>query len=93
MVEEVVHVAAEGFVVAVDGGPGGWWSAAAGDADTGEDGGDDVIAQGEDGDDGSGRLGVDVVAAAAARFVDEVVAAEFAEVVGGLAERCRRCCR
>jgi hypothetical protein len=33
-----------GFVVAVDGGPGGWWSAAAGYANSGDDRGDDVIA-------------------------------------------------
>jgi hypothetical protein len=38
VVEEVGHVGAEGLVVAVYDGPGGWWSAAAGDSDTGDDG-------------------------------------------------------
>lgn len=43
------HVAAEGFVVAIDGGPvgGGDGPSLAGNADAGEYGGDYVIAQGE----------------------------------------------
>ena len=44
MVEEVGHVGAEGLVVVVYDGPGGWWSAAAGDSDTGDDGADDMVA-------------------------------------------------
>ena len=70
MVGEVGHVAAEGFVVAVDDGPGGWWAAAAGDGNR-DDGGDDVLPQGEKRGDGAGRLGWDVVAAAAPDFPDE----------------------
>jgi hypothetical protein len=44
VVEEVDHVAAEGVVVAVDGGPGSSWSAAAGHANSGDDGGGDLVA-------------------------------------------------
>ena len=44
-----------------------------------------MFAKGEQGGDGAGGVGRDVVAAAAYGFVDEVVAAEFAQVVGGLA--------
>ena len=44
-----------------------------------------MVAQGEQGGDGAGRLGRDVVAAAPSGFADEFVAAELAQVVGGLA--------
>ena len=61
--EEVLHADAEGLVVAVDGGPVGGFAAAAGAADAGEDGGDDLVAEGEEGRDSAGRLGRDVLAA------------------------------
>lgn len=48
VVEELVHADAELFVVAVDGCPVRWLAAATGAAHPGEDGGDDVVAQGDE---------------------------------------------
>jgi hypothetical protein len=68
---------------------GRWWSrfgsaAHAGAADPGQDRGDDVVAQGQQGGDGAGGVWRDVVAAGPAGFGDELLAAEFTQVVGGL---------
>src|SRR5260221_5337778 len=64
--EERLHADAEGLVVAVDGGPVRWHASAARAAHAREDGGDDLVAEGEQGGDGAGRLGRGVVAAGAA---------------------------
>ena len=78
VVEQGLHVAAEGFVVAVDGGPVLGWAALSGCSDPGDEGGDDFVAEGEQRGDGArGDLG-NVVAAGAAGFEDELFAAEFA---------------
>src|SRR5207302_4349638 len=77
---------AEGLIVAVDGGPVGGRPAAPRDAHAAHDGGDDPFAQGEGGGDGACGLGWDVVAAVASGLGDKGVAAEFAQVVGGLAD-------
>jgi hypothetical protein len=45
------------IVVAVDGGPGGGFAAAAGAADAGEDGADALVAQREQGGDDPGWRG------------------------------------
>jgi hypothetical protein len=65
-VEEGLHADAEGFVVAVDAGPVCRFASAAGAADACEDGGDDLVTQREQGGDGAGCLGRDVVAAGVA---------------------------
>ena len=54
VLEEGLHADAEGFVVAVDGGPGGGFAALAGAADAGQDRGDDLVAEGQHGGDGTG---------------------------------------
>jgi hypothetical protein len=53
VVEEGLHADAEGFVVAVDDGPVRGFASAAGAADAGEDRGDDLVAEGEQGSDGA----------------------------------------
>ena len=50
----------------------------------GQDRGDDLVAQGEQGGDGARGDGWDVVAAGATGSVDELFAAEFAQIVGRL---------
>jgi phage terminase large subunit-like protein len=77
VVEEGLHADAEGLVVAVDGCAGGGFAAAAGAADAGQDGRDDVIAEGEQAGDSAGRAGRDVVAAGAAGLDGEVLATQF----------------
>lgn len=57
--DEGLHVDAEGFVVAVDEGPGGGFASQAWAADTGQDGCDDLLTQGQEGGDGAGGLGRD----------------------------------
>jgi len=52
--------------------------------DAGENGGDDLVPEGEQRRDGAGGLPGDVVAAGPAGFDDEAFAAQFAQVVGGL---------
>ena len=52
--EEGLHGDAEGFVVAVDGSPGGGLASDPGAADAGEDRCDDLVAEGEQGGDGAG---------------------------------------
>jgi hypothetical protein len=47
--EKRLHVKAQLLVVAVDGGPGAGLAAASGGADAGEDGGDDVLAEDQEG--------------------------------------------
>ncbi len=80
------HADAEGFVVTVDLGPAGGFASHPQAADAG-DGGDNLVAQDEQGGDGAGGLGWGFIASGAARFDDEVFAAEFAQVVRGLAWR------
>jgi hypothetical protein len=53
--EQGVHVAAEGFVVAVDTGPGRGWASASRNPDAGEDGADDLVTKGEQAGNGAGR--------------------------------------
>ena len=58
----------------------------AGAACAGEDGGDDLVAQGEQGGDGARGLRRDVVAAGAAGQGDELFAAQYTQVVGRVAD-------
>ena len=62
-------------------------ASAAGAVDAGEDRGDDLVAEDEQGGDGSGLLGRDVVAAGSGGFDGESLAAELAQVIGGLPDR------
>jgi hypothetical protein len=82
--EQGLHADAEVLVVAVDGGPVFGLAAHAGAADPGQDRRDDVVAEGEQRGDGPGGVCRDVVAAGPAGFADELLAAELAQVVGGL---------
>ena len=84
MVEQRLHADAQSLVVAVDAGPVSRLAAPAGAADAGQDRGDDVVAEGEQGGDGSGSLRRDVVTAGSAGFVREALPAQFPEVIGGL---------
>ena len=84
MLEQGLHAGTQGLVVTVDGGPDLGLAAHAGAADAGEDRGDNVVAEGEQRADGAGGVWRDVVAAGSAGFVDELLAAELAQVVGGL---------
>jgi hypothetical protein len=78
VLEERLHADAEIFIVPVDGGPGGGLaSLALGAADAGEDGGDDLVAQGEQGGDGARGQGRDVVAAGPPEFGDQAFAAQL----------------
>src|SRR4051794_37390302 len=79
VVEEFLHGDAELLVVAVDGGPVRRFAALAWAADTGEDGGDDLVAQGDEADQYAGGVGWDPVAVGASDLVDEVFGAEFAQ--------------
>ena len=80
-----MHIEAEGFVVAVDVGPGLGWAASSWCADSGDEGGDELAAGGQErGDVACGVAGY-VVAAGAAGFGDVLFAAQFAQVVGALA--------
>ena len=54
-------------------------------SDAGQDRGDDVVPEGEQGRYGPGGRAGQVVAAGARGFADELLAAEFAQVVSGLA--------
>src|SRR4051812_49494967 len=66
VVEQGLHVEAERFVVAVDGGPVLGWAASSWRSDPGDEGCDDVVAEGEQRGDGPrGTLG-NVVAAGSA---------------------------
>ena len=56
--EEGLHVDADLLVVAVDAGPGDGLASHPGAADAGEDGPDDVLAQGQQGGDGARVLRV-----------------------------------
>jgi len=86
VVEEGVHGDAEGFVVAVDGSPAGWFASEARAANAGQDGGDDLVAKDKDSGDGASRFGWYVIAPSVCGLGHEMVAAEFAQVVGGLAD-------
>ena len=79
-----MQVDPQGFVVAVDRGPGDRFASQTRAADTGDDGRDDLIPKGEQCGDGAGRIGWDVVAAGSPGFVDEVFPADLAQVVGGV---------
>ena len=81
---DVAAYDAQGLVVAVDGGPDLGLAAHARAADPGQDGRDNVIAECKQRGDGTGAVRRDMVAAGPARFIDEVLAAELAQVVGGL---------
>src|SRR6266571_1880781 len=86
VLEERLHADAEIFIVAVDGGPdGGFASSALGAADAGEDGGDDLITQGEQGSDGARGRARDVVAAGSPELGDQAFAAQLPQVISGLA--------
>ena len=60
--EEGLHADAEGLVVSVDGGPVCGFAAEPGAADTGQDGADDLVAEGEQAGDGAGGGWGDLVA-------------------------------
>src|SRR6266511_3235366 len=62
VIEEGLHPEAEGFVMLVGAGPGRGLAALFGDADTGQEGADDLVAQHQQGGDGAQRLGWGVVA-------------------------------
>ncbi|KMV15231.1 hypothetical protein ACT16_23020 [Mycobacterium heckeshornense] len=81
-----MHVDADSFVVTVDAGPVRGFASHLGATDPCEDGADDLIAQGEQGGDGARGQRRDVVAAGTAGLVDEPFAAEFTQVVAGLAD-------
>ena len=82
-----MHADAQGLVVTVDEGPVRGLARLAGAAHAGEDRGDDLVADGEQGGDGAGRRGGDVVAPGSAELDGEALAAELAQVVGALADR------
>jgi hypothetical protein len=67
-----LHVDADSFVVTVDAGPVRGFASHPWAADPGQDGGDDLVAQGEQGGDRARRGRADVVAAGSAGFGDEV---------------------
>jgi hypothetical protein len=73
-------------VVAVDGGPDAGFAAPAGASNAGEDGGDNLVAEGEQGSDGAGGGGWDVVSARAAGLADQPLAAQLPQVVRGLTD-------
>jgi len=79
-VEEGLHADAEGLVVAVHAGPDGGFAPEAGAADAGEDRADDLVADGEQGGDGAGRAGRDVVAPGLAGLDSKALAAELEQV-------------
>ena len=81
-----MHVDAESFVVTVDAGQVRGFASQAGAAHRGEDRGDDLVAQGEQGGDGARGQRWDSVAAGACGLVDELFAAKFAQIVGRLAD-------
>src|SRR4051812_37678360 len=84
MVEQAPDGGAEGVVVAVDPTVGVWWSADRFPG-AGQDGGDDPVAEGDDGGEGAGGVVGDKVAAAPTRVGDELVWTQFSEGVGRLA--------
>jgi hypothetical protein len=80
--EEGLHVEAECLVVVFDGSPavgvrGGWLV-----AETGQEGFEDVVAEGGDGGDGANRVRRDLVSAGPARFFDEVLGPKLSQVTG-----------
>ena len=79
-----MHADAQGLVVAVGGGPDSGLASHPGAADSGQDRGDDLVAEGEQGADGAGGGWRDVVAAGPAGFVHELLAAELAQVISRL---------
>ena len=81
-----MHIDTDLFVVAVDAGPVRGFASHARAAQPGEDRGDDLIAEGEQGGDRACGGCPDVVAAASAGFVDELFAPQLAQVVAGLAD-------
>jgi hypothetical protein len=70
--------------VAVGGGPDSGLASHPGAADSGQDRGDDMMAEGEQGADSAGGGWRDVVAAGPAGFVHELLAAELAQVISRL---------
>src|SRR5260370_39703193 len=83
--EEGVHVDPEGLVVTVDRSPGGGDAVAAPDADSGQERGDDLVAEDEHGGDGAGGLRRDLIPAAAGGLDGQGFAAELAQVISRLA--------
>ncbi len=79
-----LHADAQGLVVAVGDCPDSRFASHAGVADSGQDRGDDVVAEGEQGADGAGRGWRDVVAAGPAGFVHELLVVELAQVISRL---------
>lgn len=55
-------------------------------ADTGQDGADDLVAWGERGGAGTGGMRQHLAASGRAGFVDQALAAQLAEVLGGPAD-------
>ena len=67
------------LVVLVDGGQPGRDVVVPADLDAGQDRGDDVVPEGEQGRYGPGGRAGQIVAAGARGFADELLAAEFAQ--------------
>ena len=83
--EEGLHAEAEGFIVAVDRCPGGGFAPSSRAPDAGQDGTDHLVADQEQRSDGASRIWGDPVAPGSSWFVEHLLAAELAQVVGGLA--------
>ena len=75
--EEGAHVGAKDVVVAIDLGSGVRWPARSWAADAGEDGCEDLVAEGGDARDGACRFRADAVAAGVSGFLEEVFPADF----------------
>src|SRR4249920_2631713 len=83
--EQGGHVGPEVFVVLVDGGQPGRDVVVPADPDAGQDRDDDMVPEGEQGRYGPGGRAGQIVAAGPRGFDHELLAAEFAQIVGGLA--------
>ena len=84
MVEEGLHVDADLFVVTVDACPVRGFASHAGAAHRGEDRSDDLVAEGEQGGDGACGECPNVITAGPCGFVEQLFAADLAQVVGRL---------
>src|SRR6266567_6529988 len=86
VVEEDLHADAEALVVTVDAGRVGGLASQAGAADTGDERGDDLVAEGEKRRDRAGGAGRDAVTACVPGLDGQVLAPQLAQVVAALAD-------
>src|SRR5215472_8522451 len=84
--EQGLHDDPEPLVVAIGGRPGRRLTPQAWTANAGQDGDDNLVAQGEEGSDGPRPGRRHSIAARPAGFFDQAFAAQLAEVVGSLAD-------